>query len=423
MIKDRVYQALENGDFSSIENKNLVNLMRLEVIVPAQSDEFDEILRQNVASLEDTQSLDVTIQPTANCQLGCGYCGQVHSKKDLDQATSFKITDRIFSNLQKKGYQRLAVGWFGSEPLMAHNEIIRMSERLLDYCEKHDVAYSASMITNGLSFKPNIFLKLLEKKVHHYQITLDGLGETHDLMRITKEGHKTFDIIFKNIVDVTNLPEYMESKCGIAVRVNVNKDSVKTIYKLIDRLAQYDLGRKRVTMDFAPVVDWGGNEADKDSLSAQDFAKAEIDWMLYAMKKGFRFDQVIPGKTSAPCMVVKEDAEVYDALGNIYPCYEFPYTPKYETEEYKIGHIDTIEVSRNLNATTKNWFEDIKTDISPCKTCNLFPVCGGGCPKQWYNKDIACPSFKINIQDRLVMDYLVNKEVYFESHLKDAVLR
>jgi uncharacterized protein len=256
---------------------------------------------------------------------------------------------------------------------------------------------------------------LLEKKVTHYQITLDGLGETHDIMRITKEGAKTFDIIFRNIVDVTALPEYTEQGCGILIRMNINQRSAKTVRKLIDLLASHGLQHKRVRLDFAPIFDWGGNNAQKDNLTPENFGITEIDWMLYAARKGFNFARVVPRRTAGPCMVVKRDSEVYDASGAIYPCYEYPYTPKYEKPEYLIGHVDSIDTVRNANAVPKNWFRDIKGDISPCKSCKLFPVCGGGCPKHWYDGDVACPSYKYNIEDRLVLDYLINKQGLVEQ--------
>lgn len=420
-LKDRVYRHLAAGNFELISESTLIELMSLEVIVRADEDEFEEVLRQNIAALQHSKTLDVTIQPTANCQLGCTYCGQVHQKKNVDAGTSVKITDRICANLVRGNYEALSVEWFGGEPLMAFSEILRMSDRLIGFCADKGIRYDARMITNGLSFKPAVFQQLLEKQVTHFQITLDGLGKTHDLMRITKEGAKTFDIILKNIIDVTSLPEYMERRCSILVRINVNERSVKTLFKLIDLLASHGLQHKRVRIDFAPIVDWGGNNAQKDSLTADSFGVAEIDWMMYAIKKGFTFGRVVPNKKIGPCMVVKPDSEVYDAGGNIYPCYEYPYTPKYETPEYRIGHVDTIDTVRNANAVTKNWFTDIKGDISPCKSCNLFPVCGGGCPKQWYNGDIACPSYKYNIEDKLVLDYLINKKGFVERYRESPV--
>jgi uncharacterized protein len=416
LLKDRVYRHLQSGDFAQIGEATLTELMLLEVIVRADENEFEEILRQNVSALAIRRALSVTIQPTANCQLGCHYCGQVHEKKNVDEATSLKITDRICSNLMHGKYKALSVVWFGAEPLMAFSEILRMSDRMIGFCAEHEIEYQAHMITNGVSFKPPVFQQLLAKRITHFQITLDGLGETHDIMRITKEGAKTFDIILKNVLAVTSLPEYMDQDCGIVIRINVNDRSVKSLIKLIDLLASHGLQHKRVQIAFAPIFDWGGNNADKDSLAPNTFAENEIEWMLHALKKGFTFGQVVPSKTSAPCMVVAPDAEVYDAKGNIYPCYEYPYTPKYESPEYRLGHVDSIETEYNANAVTRNWFTDIKGDIAPCKTCNLFPVCGGGCPKQWYNGEVACPPFKYNIKDKLLLNHLIKKPGFLEQY-------
>ena len=91
-LKDRIYRHLVAGDFARISESTLIELMSLEVIVRADEDEFEEVLRQNIAALENSKTLDVTIQPTANCQLGCTYCGQVHQKKNVDTETSVKIT-------------------------------------------------------------------------------------------------------------------------------------------------------------------------------------------------------------------------------------------------------------------------------------------------------------------------------------------
>jgi uncharacterized protein len=414
-VKDHVYADLVAGEFSKIKDATLSTLLNAEVIVRAEEDEFSEILQQNQRRLVDGRRLDVTIQPTANCQLGCNYCGQVHSKKNVDPEISKKVTDRVCSNLIKNNYKELSVQWYGGEPLMAFTEILRMSDRLIEFCNDKGIAYGATMITNGLSFKPAVFAQLAQRRVRSFQITVDGLGETHDIMRITKEGAKTFDIILKNILEVTSTPEYKEHACSITVRVNVNNRSATTLKGLIDLLASHGLHERRVRLSFAPIINWGGNDAQKDSLLASDFGDSEIDWMLYALKKGFPFDKILPGKKAAPCVVVRPDAEVYDALGNIYPCYEFPYTPKYETAEHRIGHVDTIDTVRNDNAITTRWFADVKTDIAPCKSCNLFPVCGGGCPKQWYDGEVACPPYKHNIKEKLVLDYLIRKTRSFKA--------
>ena len=408
-LKEDVYQKLLQGQAPALPTSTLLMLFDLELLAPQEEDEFQTILTRNRGATDESDTLIVTIQPTADCQLGCSYCGQKHSKVNASADVSMKITDRVISNLKRTGRRHLSIQWFGAEPLMAYSEILRMSDRLIAHCREHGIAYDAHMITNGMSFKPAVFLNLLERQVTGFQITLDGTAETHDIMRITKEGSRTFDIILKNIVSVTALPEFMANDCNVAVRVNVNRTSAPKVPQLIDLLASHRLQERNVSIEFLPVVNWGDNGASSNSFTPQDFAAQEIDWIIYAMRAGFKTGRILPRRSTQPCMVVDKEGEVYDAFGNVYPCYEFPYTPAFEGEEYRIGHLDTIAEHRNDKPVTRNWYTDIEGNVSPCKNCPLFPVCGGGCPKQWLQGEVACPSFKANITDRLVLDFLAKK--------------
>ncbi|MCD4502310.1 radical SAM/SPASM domain-containing protein [Chromobacterium vaccinii] len=409
LIKEKVYQHLLAGEFHLIDEATLDQLQTDEVLVPPTADEFLDLLEQNKQELREISTLSLTLQPTANCQLGCVYCGQQHVKKNLEDDTADLIIARVMDTLQRKRYKKLSISWYGGEPILAVKQIEHVSGRLIEQCEQAGIGYSASMITNGLSLKPDIYLRLQKHQIGHFQITLDGIGQTHDLMRPIKAGGGSFDIILRNLLDVTSMPEFAAHGSGVTVRVNINRQNHHKVVELIDLLADQGLAKLNVALDFHPVVDWGGNHADRDSLAAADFATLEIDWMLHAIRRGFKFNRILPGRTNAPCMVVMPDAEVYDAYGNIYPCYEFPYTPKYDSPKYKIGHIRNIDQVRNDKAVTREWYTDIQTGISPCPRCPLFPVCGGGCAKHWYNGETGCPTFKLNLQERLVLDYWMRR--------------
>ena len=45
----------------------------------------------------------------------------------------------------------------------------------------------------------------------------------------------------------------------------------------------------------------------------------------------------------------------------------------------------------------------------PCHECSLLPVCGGYCPKKWYEGVVPCPAFKYNIEQRLLMAYAIGR--------------
>ena len=52
----------------------------------------------------------------------------------------------------------------------------------------------------------------------------------------------------------------------------------------------------------------------------------------------------------------------------------------------------------------RTWFDEIPNAEYWCKTCKFLPVCGGACPKSWYEGKPACPSFKYNINERLFLN-------------------
>ncbi|AXE30014.1 hypothetical protein DK842_08975 [Chromobacterium phragmitis] len=409
LIKEKTYQRLLAGEFAKMDEATLRQLREDEVLVPPTRDEFRDMLEKNRQAISEVGTLSLTLQPTANCQLGCVYCGQQHVKKNLDDDTSARIVARIMGTLRRKPYAKLAINWYGGEPILALKQIEDISGRLIKQCGQAGIHFFASMVSNGLSLKPDVYLRLQRHRVNSFQITLDGIGQAHDLMRPVKAGGGSFDIILQNLVDVTGMPEFSANRSGVTIRININRHNQGKVADLIDLLAERGLAARNVGLDFRPVVDWGGNQADRDSLPAADFAALEIGWTQHAIRRGFEFDRILPARTIAPCMVVMPDAEVYDAYGNIYPCYEFPYTPKYDAPKYKIGHIRSIDQVRNDKAVTREWYADIQTGMSPCPRCPLFPVCGGGCAKLWYNGETGCPSFKLNLPERLVLDYWMRK--------------
>lgn len=119
------------------------------------------------------------------------------------------------------------------------------------------------MITNGLSLKPKLFEELVKEcGVTQYQITIDGTAESHDIRRITKTGEPTFDLIMKNIVDVTNTTTYKDYGCNISIRVNIDKTNYQYVEPLIDCIKDMNL-QDKVSMYFATIVDFGGMMQEK----------------------------------------------------------------------------------------------------------------------------------------------------------------
>ncbi|MGW7573062.1 SPASM domain-containing protein [Streptomyces sp. NPDC054765] len=48
-----------------------------------------------------------------------------------------------------------------------------------------------------------------------------------------------------------------------------------------------------------------------------------------------------------------------------------------------------------------DWAQRVGDGAVQCSKCWLLPVCGGHCPKRWSDGEIACPSMKANLPQRL----------------------
>jgi len=409
-LNSKYVDMLYNNSFEDIPDKILADLIDIEALVPVDQDELAEIVADNNLAIDKDEVLSIVIQPSAACQLGCHYCGQTHSNNNMDALMMSKIVDRIKTKIYLEYPKTLAVTWYGAEPLMGLGQIRIMSPQLIDLAAKNGVQYVSHMVTNGMSLKFDIYKELVDKyHIKSFQITLDGTAEYHDKNRYLKKNQgPSFDIIFKNILEIASSAHYAASGANITVRCNVDVNSAKGLPALIELLRVNNL-QKKVGFYLVPVHKWGDNDAEHNTGVERDaFASEEIEWMISLIKAGFEVD-ILPERKKVVCSSVKKNSEVYDAFGTISSCWEVPYTKPYGGSSYEIGHVMMPNAVNEVDVPMRNWNEDVIKKDFGCNTCRLFPVCGGECPIHWENGTPACPSFKFNIEDRLLLTYVKNQ--------------
>ncbi|NEW78618.1 MAG: SPASM domain-containing protein [Gelidibacter sp.] len=418
-IEENTLENFRKSKFFGVPKNLIDSLIDSKILVPLEEDEFNSIIEQFENSKLADSTLNFVITPSANCQLGCYYCGQIHKKLNISQSLAEKIFLHIKNKLVYKKYTDMDIVWYGAEPLLGIKSIEYLSGKLIKLAQDSGINYHASMITNGLNLNKRNFENLvLNMNVKSFQITIDGIKESHDNSRYTKDLKPTFEIIFKNVIDSVNNPIYSSNKVSISIRVNIHKNNYKDVEKLIDYVYENNIHNK-IHMNFAPVHDWGNNEADKKiGLNQDEFADLEIGWFLKMQNLGFISQNMIHRPIKNTCMTTKEDAELIDANGKISYCWEVPYTPEFELkDEFIIGDLNNENTYNNGSTIPplRDWYNDIrnkKHNTNNCYGCTFLPICGGSCPISWYKDKPACPSFKFNIEDRLIMDFINNKEIF-----------
>jgi len=398
-IKDSEWVLMNSGLINRLPEMLQTMLIEMEALVPEMEDELQLVLSRNNQAIANDQVLSIVIQPTAFCQLGCDYCGQSHSPQWLNKDLQEKILARAERKLSSGRFKRFNISWFGSEPLSGINVMRVLSPKLIDLAKKYNCTYDSSIVTNGVAMLKEISLELIEiHKVISFNITLDGLPEYHDSRRNFKKSKKgTFEKIFSNVL---SLVQVAPANIEIKIRTNVDSRNYEGVSPLIKYIADHGI-QKKIKYYCVPVYSWS-NDAHEKSLTPETFAELEMVWFIEMMKLGYTVG-LIPKLKRIVCMAVTPQSEVIDSKGNIFNCTEISYVPLYEkTGMYRIGTLAGEETPQNRQALG-NFNDDIANNTLPCSTCNMLPVCGGGCPKSWYDGFEPCPSAKNNINSRLML--------------------
>jgi uncharacterized protein len=187
------------------------------------------------------------------------------------------------------------------------------------------------------------------------------------------------------------------------------------VSSLIKLLASNSLQDKIAYFYTVGVYSWAGNDAHMKSLTKEVYAEKEIDWMMEMLEAGFQ-PSLLPTRQSQVCMAVSKVSEMYDPYGNIFNCTEVSLTDFYKGSSYELGNLASDHLKVVEDRPIANWNDVVAQDRYPCHTCRMLPVCGGGCPKAWFEDLRACPSAKFNIKERLRLSYLVSR-----TNLKELV--
>lgn len=401
IVDHRSWEQLMSGNWDDLSSDWLESLVQEKLLVPEDENELNALLANNNSAANENTNMSIVIQPTATCQLGCGYCGQSHTPKLLSQEHQDQFIEQIRTKLAGSRYKSLSICWFGAEPLSGMSVIRTLSPRLVSLADEHACDYEASIITNGLLLNDKICTELVAQ--HHIRsitVSLDGIGEVHDARRHTKAGLPTFDPIFANVIRLAKRDDL--NNLEIKIRSNVDSRNCDGIIALLHALAKAGV-QKRIRYYAMPIHSWG-NDAHMLALSHDEYASQEIKWFCEMINLGFSFGP-IPSLKPVVCLAVEPDGLLVDAMGNLFNCTEVSYVPAYGTpNKFNIGH-----VSRGEYQERRNLLGDFNARVAnqeyQCSSCRMLPVCGGACPKEWMEGHVPCPSAKFNIEERLLLAY------------------
>lgn len=365
-MNDTDIHYMLDSDLANINSEKKEGYLKQGFIVDSDVNEDDIIDELRKKYIVESETLYLYLLPTEECNFRCVYCYEQFKHVWMHKCIQDSIIEYVRQNIKK--YKYLRVEWFGGEPLLALDIVEYMSAKLINICRENSVIYYAAMTTNAYTLNLNTFKKLIRCKVRSYQITIDGLKETHDRQRCLANGNGTFERIIKNLIDVKN--NVKTNVLDITLRVNISKSILQNIYSVIDYFNETLLVDKRFNLFLKLVGDYGGDRIKNISEQLCDLNDLD-DAIAYCKKIGINMYESAPlGIGENVCYASKNSSWVIGADGKIYKC-----TVALYDDANHVGNVEENGEFKIFEDKLKLWTGSCREHGFQCSNCANSPIC------------------------------------------------
>jgi uncharacterized protein len=209
--------------------------------------------RSQLAAALSPRIQELILLPTEKCNFRCTYCYEDFELGKMSEETQVAIERFVMRRLPE--LTRLRFSWFGGEPLLAKDVVLRLCRFAKQHCDARGIAFDGGFTTNAYLLDSELAATLIQLNQTFFQITLDGFGDTHDVVRRRADGRGTFDVIWKNLKELKKL----DLKFQALIRIHVRRDNQENLELLMRELAGQFRGDRRFSLDFQHLRDMGGD--------------------------------------------------------------------------------------------------------------------------------------------------------------------
>ena len=303
--------------------------------------------------------IKITINPTYQCNANCFYCFEHLSPKQTMSAEVIEtVSAWVVNNLAPK--DNLTLVWFGGEPLLQVNTI----DRIINNIKKNlpqQVHYQSIVISNGTIMDESLCNLLINQwNTVEFHTVIDGLEKEHNERKCFL--NKKFNGYKKTIYTIQTMLNY---RVPVVCRLNIDKANLHMLDPILQELKQMQ-NVELLKVFIAPLR----NQIESVRNDYYNYEEYN-DLFDYAFnllfKYGFISDiaDILPKRKITCCSSKRERDYVIDPLGNIFFCIQTATDKQYSIGNCSIG---------SVKMTHDKQFSNLE-----CQSCNLIPICQGGC--------------------------------------------
>ncbi len=346
-------------------------LSKRQILLPASVDEAELARYRFLEAYAQSRVLSFLVYVTEACNFRCRYCPESHDPLSMSAKTADQFCELVETALSTGRYSALSVGWFGGEPLLNFPVIRRTMKRLRAFCEEHGLSLSAGATTNGYLLTEDTVSELLALGVTQFQITVDGMAETHDRLRPLVDGTGTWRIIWDNLRAMAKRSEAF----SVTLRVNANRSSLASVKKWL-LLADENLDI-RFHLIVQPISNMGGDasceeycdleEGQRIQLALSDYLDEQTDHGIGRVAAQLAPLGLLCNSARPNYYIVRTDGGIAKCELNI------------QSEAAVLSQPGKTQLKEELLA------QYLTPAVGPCEECKLYPLCFG----------LVCPHKKI----------------------------
>ncbi|MED9903212.1 MAG: hypothetical protein UFG06_03420 [Lachnospiraceae bacterium] len=330
--------------------------------------ETDEFINSFYEKMGE-KKLNVMIMASTACNFDCIYCYENYEPKTIDLNFSDIFLHSLIKSIES--FSSVFLEWFGGEPLLAKKQIIYISNKSREICRKNKKPFVGAITTNGYYLNYDTFSQLIDGNIIFFQITLDGVQDSHDKYRPLKNGEGSYIVIFNNLLEIKK--RVSDSKIfRLTIRNNVSKENALACQEFKKVFNEYFGDDNRFQLFQYPIKDWGGSGVDsiKDQLLTEQY-------LPLVQSRNSRND-LFESVSSGVCVASKKYGFVIEPDYGIFKCNHYIQGEDRLKYQNRIGRMDEKNGFIIDEKKNSNWIHcDIK-DI--CAKCEFLPNCILRCP-------------------------------------------
>ncbi len=362
ILKAAIIEGVDNLD--EIHPTFYQYLKEQEYLIEINIDEVEMVKELRNSIDYNHNDFFLTINPSMNCNFKCWYCYETHVKgSSLNETMIDSINKFCSATLQKKSLKNFTLSFFGGEPLLYFKRDVQpIIKHFIKEAAATTVTYGIAFTTNGYLINQDFIDFFKNNKITcSLQITLDGYGEKHDLVRFVSAKKGSYTEIINNIKLLINNDFF------VRLRVNYTDKNITDTYKISDEFNDIskDIKSKNLVFDFHRV--WQNAKIDDtDILVDENVSKIRSNGITVFTSKS-------ANNVRESCYADKLNSAVINYNGDIFKC-----TARDFTTTKRAGYLtQNGELIWEDGYLTKRM--DAKFNNKPCLICKIMPICNGGC--------------------------------------------